>query len=460
MRCKWDGQTFFDFSPMDPKQLEYIELLEHIVDKADHELDLVALDLARGADLHRGREGMSASMVLRFALVKQMHQFSYEQLYARVHDSIALRRFCQCEFDHVPKPSTLQENIKKIRAETFEEINRMLLRFARQEKIDDGRKARIDSTGVETDIHYPTDSRLIEDAVRVTTRILYRARLTFPQAGISFHDRTRVVKKRVFAIANAKTAEQREVLYRELLGYAEEVFGYGKEGVVRLRKIPGASESKQAAWLAADDLTEIVELMEKIIDQTRRRVMEGEKVPSADKVTSIFEPHTDIIEKGERETLFGHKVCVTVGKTNLVLDCQIERGNPADTSYFQEALDRHRQVYGYVPDVVATDGGFASAANALYAKQMGVKDVSFSKRVGRKLQELLVPKSVERMLAKFRAGVEGIISSLKRGVGLGRCAWSGWESFQSYVWSSIVAHNLKRLTEVLVARRRKTAVAT
>lgn len=454
MRKKRNEQMFFEFGGIDPKTLEELEMMDEILQKCEKVLDLVAVDLASGAAPDKGRPGMSAEQVLRVAIVKQMNSWSYEKLYFHLNDSIGVRRFCQYEFDAIPKTSTLHENIKKLTPATFEALNREIIGYAKKERIEDGKRIRIDTTVVETNIHHPTDSSLIVDAVRAITRILRTAREAFPRANITFHDRNRVMKKLHLEITNAKTADGRSAPYKRMLKYAVEVLDYGSDGVCALESFKGTSEREFVAEKVAAELSELVSLLAQIIDQTIHRVVDGEKVPASDKVVSVFEPHTDIIEKGGRETEFGHKVCVTVGRGNLVLDCMIERGNPSDSSLFVPALDRHVELYRRVPHSVASDGGFASASNGFYAREIGVKNVSFNKRVGKALKELLPSKWIRRTLFRFRAGVEAIISALKRGVGMTRCLWRGWESFQSYVWSGIVAHNIKMLSRRLLSRRK------
>jgi len=455
MRDVRDRQMVFDFNPVDPAIEEKFQIMDEILRTADPELYRVLADLTEGVDLATGRPGMTAEEVTRMVIVKQMYGWSYADLHARVSDSICLRKFCGYEVSLVPKSQTLQENIGKIKPETLEAIFQALVRYARKEGIDTGEKVRIDTLAVETNIHHPTDSSLIDDGVRVLTRMLRSARRVFPGAGIEFHDRTRVVKKRVFAVANAKRTAERVRRYRELVKYAQEVLGYARNGVRRLKKHGNTEDVRAAARVAAGEIQQMADLLAQVIDQTKRRVLKGESVPADEKVVSLFEPHTDIIEKGGRETVFGHKMCVTVGRGNLVLDAIIERGNPADTEFFPEALDRHCQFYGKAPESVAADGGFASNENAQYAKAKGVEHVSFTKRVGRMLRSLLPDAAMQRLLYRFRAGVEGIVSALKRGVGLGRCLWRGWESFESYAWSSLAAHNLKMLTETVWQRRRR-----
>lgn len=455
MRDVRDLQMGFDFGPVDPKIEEKFQIMDEILRTADDVLDLVLADLTEGVDLSAGRPGMSAEEVVRMVIVKQMYEWSYPQLYARVSDSICLRKFCGYEFTLVPKYQTIQENIAKLKPETLEAVFQALVRYARTEGIDTGEKVRIDTMAVETNIHYPTDSSLIYDGVRVLCRMLRAARRVFPEAKIEFRDRTRVVKKRMLAVTNAKRAAKRVKLYRELLKYAQEVLGYARDGVRKLKRHEATEDIRAAAREVASEIRQAAGLLAQVIDQTKRRVLQGESVPADEKVVSLFEPHTDIIEKGARETVFGHKMCVTVGRGNLVLDAILERGNPADTELFPAALDRHCQFYGKAPETVAADGGFASNENARYAQAKGVERISFTKRVGRMLRELLPDPTIRRLLHRFRAGVEGVLSTLKRGVGLSRCLWKGWESFESYMWSSLAAHNLKMLTEFVWRRRQR-----
>lgn len=162
----------------------------------------------------------------------------------------------------------------------------------------------------------------------------------------------------------------------------------------------------------------------------------------------MFEPHTDIIVKDRRDTYYGHKVCLTVGRSNLVTDCLITSGNPADTTLVKTMLDRHDKVFGQYPLKIALDGGFASKENLEAAKGRGVKDVCFGKKRGLKVQDMCRSEWVYKRLRRFRAGVESAVSWLKRCFGLDRCTWKSLPSFHSYVWSSIVAANL-----ITIARR-------
>ena len=183
-------------------------------------------------------------------------------------------------------------------------------------------------------------------------------------------------------------------------------------------------------------------LTEKVIDQTERRVFNNENVPASEKILSIFEEHTDIIVKDRRETFFGHKVCLTGGASNLILDCVILDGNPADSTLTIDMLDRQNDIYGRYPLKVALDGGFASKDNLAQAKDKGIKDVCFSKKRGLQEEDMCRSEYVYKRLRRFRAGIESGISWLKRCFGMTRCTWKSLRSFKCYVLSSVVAANL------------------
>ena len=184
------------------------------------------------------------------------------------------------------------------------------------------------------------------------------------------------------------------------------------------------------------------ELAEAVIDQTVRRVLKGETVPAEEKVVSLFEPHTDIICKGGRRVQYGHKVNLGSGPSGLVFDAVVEAGNPADSTRCLPMIERHTEIYGSPPEQVACDGGYASKANLEKAKAMGVREMVFHKKRGLDSAAMVSSPKVYGRLRNFRAGMEAVVSYLKRCFGLRRCNWRGLEHFRSYVWSSIVTHNL------------------
>jgi IS5 family transposase len=453
MRRKLNRQTnLFTAVSSNPIARE-LEEISKIIDATPGVLDLVYHDLVKAKRQDTGREGLTAEQVLRCCILKQYRQLSYEELAFHLDDSSAFRTFSRLEMGQYPCKSVLQENIKSLSEETWEAIHSQIIDYAQEEKIETGRKIRIDSTAVETDIHHPTDSTLLCDGIRVITRWLAAGRGLSPQPDYPFSDHTRAAKKRLMVILNTRKEQVRLAAYRELISYAQRVVVYAESAIPVLRSFEGTDLSGSfAAHTLARNLERAVGILSKVIDQTVRRVIHGEKVPSSEKVVSFFEEHTDIIVKGRRDTQFGHKIFLTGGASNLILDCLIERGNPADTDRYQDLLERHEEQFGRAPRQVSADGGFASKNNLAFAKGREIKDAVFAKKRGLSVIEMAKSAWVYKMLRNFRAGIEAGISTLKRAFGLDRCKWSGWGGFKQYVWSSIVSYNLLVMARIRLAK--------
>jgi transposase, IS5 family len=421
-----------------------LQAISNILDARPAMAGAVAGDLVRGVkNPENGARGMSGDQVLRVLLLKQMKGFSYEELHFHLMDSATFRTFCRFGMmEEVPGRSTLAENIKKVRAETLEQVNRELLSHAKAAGVEKGRKVRIDATVVETNIHHPTDSSLLYDGVALIARLLGEARELCGY--VLWSDHTRRAKRRMLAVQNASTKAKRLEAYRDLLKVARRTLGYGEGALEALASASGAG-AKLRAKLEASVLG-----LRAVIDQTERRVLRGESVPAEEKVVSFFEPHTDIIIKDRRETHYGHKVTLTGGASGLILDLVIEGGNPADSTRAVPMLERQAEIYGRVPRQASFDGGYASKANLAAAKGLGVQDVCFSKKRGLEITEMVKSTWVYRRLRNFRAGVEGMISYLKRAFSLDRCTWKGHLSFGSYVWASVVSANLLTLARHLL----------
>jgi IS5 family transposase len=382
---------------------------------------------------------MSAEQVLRCAIVKTLFNFTYEELAFHLVDSQSLSWFCRIGIgDKGYKKSALNKNIKAISDTTWQMVNAELLGYAKEKDIEKGRTVRIDCTCVETNIHPPTDSTLLWDVVRVLTRLIDRCRDSSIRV-VGCHNHTRVAKRRMLAVLNARGKKQRKAAYADLLKITNKVIGYSKRAI---EVVSRCCAGDQAAMALSGQINHYVQLALKVIDQTERRVMGGEKVAAQDKVVSIFEPHTDIIRKARRDTIYGHKVCLSGGASNLILDCLILEGNPADSDLALPMLDRQKELYGRYPLKASFDGGFASKQNLAEAKLRKIKDVCFAKKRGLGETDMCRSHYVYRRLRRFRAGIESGISWLKRCLGFARCTWRGWDSFKSYVWSSIVAANL------------------
>jgi len=244
---------------------------------------------------------------------------------------------------------------------------------------------------------------------------------------------------------NAKQAEKRHASYRDLIKVSEKVRDYAQGALEELSayKAEGVIEAMVANELYRE-IACYTGLLEQVLAQTIRRVLNGESVPAQEKVVSIFEPHTDIIVKGGRETVFGHKVYLSSGKSGLILDCQTLEGNPADSSLVKSLLERHEKSYGTAPKQAVFDGGFASNDNARIAKKAGVQQIVFSKTRG--IDPSLLPlREVSRALSYFRAGIEAGISALKRSYGLTRVVANGLRAFKTSLLNGVAAFNLTLL---------------
>jgi IS5 family transposase len=244
-------------------------------------------------------------------------------------------------------------------------------------------------------------------------------------------------------VRNAKNKNQRQPAYRDLLKVTEET----QRSAARVKRILSESTTldpvrRASAESISADIERFVELTDRVREQTRRRVMEGQSVAAEDKIVSIFEEHTDIIRKDNRETLYGHKICLTGGTSSMILDCVVLEGNPADVTLSETMIDRQVALYDQPPRQVAFDGAFASKSNLESIKSKGVEDVAFSKGRGLQVKDMVKSSWIYQRLRRFRSGIEGVISFLKRVFGLDRCTWRSFASFKSYVWSSIIAANL------------------
>ena len=417
-----------------------MKLISRILDDNPQTLELIVQDLSDRVDSGVGAPGLTAEQVLRCAVIKQLHQFSYRKLEFHLVDSQSCQRFCRLPYGASIGKATLAENLGKIEPGTGKAINDHLVLWAQARGLEKGQRIRVDATAVQTNIHYPLDSELLYDGIRAVTRWLGRLR---DWEGIGFVDHTRRAKRRVLNIRNRRGKKRLES-YRDLIKVASKTAHYAEQALAA-----SARWSDPLSLAGAAQLAHYLELLHKVIEQTQRRVLSGEAVAAQEKICSIFEEHTDIIKKSPRETVFGHKVFVSTGPSSLILDCVVEPGNPADSNYVQPFLERHRQLYGQVPRQSAWDGGFASAANLSWAKEQGVEDVAFAKKCGLTVESMVRSSRVYKELKRFRAGIEGCIGTLKHTFGLHRCSWKGWPHFQSYVHASVLTYNLVVLARLL-----------
>jgi len=448
MRQIRDDQLVLQFYQSQSKQSKKFNIIEEFLKKDENILGEVKKDFCSKKGKFCGAKGMTIEQVVRVGILKQITQLSYSKLYDALNDNLCYRNFTKIYDGKVPKANTLCENIKRIKPQSWEKINRFIIELAKETGIEKGSKVRIDKTGVESNIHYPTDGELLWDCIRVINRIIEAAKEEYPELKIKYSNHGRYAKRRRFKITNTSRKEHRQKAYVELLKISGVVKGYGISCVAALSRKKFAGEIEARVYRG--ELEKYISALEKIQTQTQRRVIENEEVPAKEKLVSIFEEHTDILTKGKRKVIFGHKILLSGGKSNLVLDCKIERGNWSDSEIFPTSLERLNDIYGVMPNAVSTDGGFASKKNYEYAKDKGIENMVFTKGATAKIKELIRSSRAYKRLKKFRAGIEGCISACKRAYGLDRCTWKGWESFQSYVWVSIIAFNLNVIAEKLL----------
>jgi IS5 family transposase len=316
---------------------------------------LVQADVLGDARPHTGRPGLSGDQVLRIAVLKQIHGLSYRELEFHLQDSDAFRAFVGLGFRDRPSHQALQTNVKAIRPATWEAIHRVLMGFAQAKGIERGGTIRGDTTVVDAAIHEPADSSLLWDCVRVATRLLHRMARRKPTLRRDFSDHTRRAKRRAYAIKFHRRTKSMRGQYRDLIRVAEAV----RRDAARV--VEETAQTETLKTLVAE-LQALLPRMDQVLDQAKRRVIEREKVPSNEKIVSIFEPHTDIIVKDNRDTRYGHKVCLTGGTSSLV--CRPPNSSGWRTSPSTARADSRSRTWCAAPGSSAACATSARASKA------------------------------------------------------------------------------------------------
>jgi len=404
---------------------------------------LVADDLIDASVAKVGRIGLTVENIFRCMLLKQMLRISYEQLAFHLSDSMTYRTFARLPATATPGRSGLQSTIRSIRPETLEKVHETLSASWLKAGILSMEKLRIDSTVVASNIAPPSDSQLLNDGVRVLSRLLMKSK-NITGVKIRFRDQRKASKSLAFQIFNAKNAGK-EALYPKLLQIVRIALKQVDRGLDAV-EVGTCDSDKKRRWVS--QVEQYRDLVLEVINQTERRVLQGKSVHSSDKIVSLFESHTDIIVKGFRDVQYGHKINLSSERSGFITYLSIEKGNPADSSLFMPVLNFHRSKLHRLPHSVVADGGYASQENVKKGRGLGVKRVVFHKRVGLSLHAMGVKSKTFTQLRNFRAGVEGNISELKRAFGATKATWKGFDGFKAYVWSSVLSYNLMRLARL------------
>jgi len=383
----------------------------------------------------------SVEQIVRAAIFKEMRGIDYRELEYAQSDSRICENFIKLDNRNPYSFQLFQKYISRIKPESLHRVLVEINKIAISEGLEDVQSVSQDSTVVKTNIHYPTNNSLVWDCIKTSTRLL--SQLKEEISTLDFIDYTKSAKKTYFEINITRKEAHRYSLFSKQLILFTKVINQTSNAIKK------KSTSLIAMGIQAE-LEKLLELMDQVYDITYRKEITGEKVPNEDKIFSIYELHTDIIVKGQREVLFGHKINLAAGKSNLVLDCQILKGNPADKSLFEPTIERVIENYGIVPRDSSTDGGYASY-NLNYAKEAGITNIVFNKVVG-SMQNIASSLNMITRLKKWRSTVEAIISNIKRGFKIFTCNWKGWEHFQSKVLWSVLAYNFRVITGLIIGK--------
>jgi IS5 family transposase len=441
-----------------PDWLRKIDTL--LEDDAVIEVVAQALEKRWPQSRRRGRLGTPAEVVIRLLILKHLFDWSYDDMEREVRANLVYRMFTRIDAGDVPDAKTILKIARALGPEVIEQLHRQVVEVAKRAGVTHGRRFRIDTTVVATNVHYPTDSTLLQDGVRVLTRTLQRASAAMGDPRGCVRNRLRSVTRRVLTIAyEARSPKTRDALvksYRKLLVTTRAVLRDAATMVRRLgQRVRTAHRQLQPSLQRAQDqLHAMRPLVQRVIAQTRARILRGDTHVS-DKVLSVFEPHTETIRKGKiaKPTEFGKLVTIQESEHQIITAFEVHPKRPADVTLWTAALDRHQTIFGRAPDVAAGDRGFSSAANEQAATDRGVRRVILPRRG---------PKSPARRAyehqrwfrrgQRWRVGCEGRISVLKRRHGLDRCRYHGLDGMHRWVGLGVIANNLVSTATFSTAR--------
>ncbi|HYA39240.1 MAG TPA: ISNCY family transposase [Candidatus Methylomirabilis sp.] len=439
------------------------------LDKQPALVERVRRDLVYGLKQpDHGRRGLTAPQVLRALVLMRLKNWDYRELRERIADGITLRAFTNFYCEEVPRHDAFNRSFNRLTPATLKAINELVIEAAVKLGLEDGRKLRVDTTVVETDIHHPTDNTLLWDVVRVLTRLLGRLADVLELPRISgFRNRSRAAHRRMYEIQRMTTRQrqggagsQQTAAYRALIAITEEVVASARKALDDTATMRGMDPlTALNIKTLREEIAHYCDLGTRVIGQARRRVLDGEQVPTSEKIYSIFEPHTDLIKRGKVRTPveFGHKVFLAESARGLITQYEALKGNPVDEVHVAPSLRRHRRVFRRAPALYGADRGFFSENNLAVCANSGVAMPCIPQRGGRKTPQR---QAYERSPAfkqgqRFRAGIEGRISVLMRGRGMKRCRAEGAERFALFVGAAVLANNLMIIGELLTKRSRR-----
>jgi len=462
MRKKRDTQGWLEFQPSNLKLTnEYYaryEAISRILDKSPRLLELVHRDLEAALE-EENREGnrrggfiYTSEMVLRLALCQILERASLRGIVVRVDDSHCLRRFTRIHEGPMMGHTALCRLRNAILPETWKAMNEVLARTAVKQESITGEKLRLDTTAVETNVHWPTDSSLLWDGYRTLGGLIEKTREICPQVVGNGRVHLKRVKRLATRIARkaqhkGRKAKDLKPLYKRLIASVEGIGGWTELVAERIeKKLHGARTPALADHMEGllEQFRHFGPLVRRIIKQASDRVLHERQVPNEDKLFSIFEEHTELLKRGKagKDIEFGHMIQIQQTGEKFITDYEVFDEKPAEAPLVLPALKSHKKLFGYFPMIVAGDKGYWSGEEFEKIPEE-VKIVAIPKKGRRNASEQereLDP--LFRLGQAFRAGVEGSISFLKRILGLARCMNKGWENYASTVGATVFAHNL------------------
>lgn len=418
-------------------------LVDTILDQNPDFLCILQKDIEKGAknSVFGRKDTPSIEQIVRAALYKELKGLDYRELEYHQTDSRICALFLKIDELRPYSFQMYQKYISKIKSDSLKKLMFEINKIAINEGLEDVESIRMDSTGVQTNIHYPTNNSLMWDCIKESYRLLRYLKEEI--STLTYLDYSTEAKKTYFKINVTKSPDKRKTLFiKQMELYVKVINQFSSI----IKKKPDTNIN---AYFIILQMEEHLKVMQQVSSMVFKKEICGEAVPNEEKIFSIYEPHTNILVKGGREVEFGHKVNYCSGTSNMMLDCAVLLGNPSDTSLFKPTVDTIIKQYGIIPRNSVTDGGFASLQNQIIAKDKGIKNIVFNKVVG-SLKNIVSSKNMETRLKKWRSGIEANISNIKRGFELHRCNWKGWEHFVSKVLWSVIGYNIRVMTSLVI----------
>jgi IS5 family transposase len=401
----------------------------------------------------RGRLGTPAEIVLRLLILKHIRNWSFEVVEREVRGNLVYREFTRVGAAKVPDAKSLGRQALALGPEVIEQIHRRMVQLALENRVIEGRRMRVDTTVVETNIHYPTDSGLLGDGTRVLTRLMKKVTVIAGTAGTKMRDRMRSVQRRVMEIGRAarikgeQGKEKLNGIYTKLLAITARVVRQAKRFSAEIADgIKRSADTRKQAVLAGlkDQIDTMVLRTSQVMQQAKARVFDGDTHVGG-KILSVFEPSTEVIRKGKasKPTEFGKMVKVQEAEHQIIIDFEVYDKKPNDSDLLIPSIEAHEKRIGRTPDLVATDAGFYSANNEAKAEEMGVQRISIPNHSTKSAARRQYQK--QRWFKKgqkWRTGCEGRISLLKRRHGLNRSRYKEEDGMKRWVGFGIIADNL------------------